>query len=84
MDHFLEQTAQVLAQAVECCREGRGVATATLEQLSSEVDFVAKFLATHDRMERSPRRNHMLELLLGFANLREHLHRKSTVPGAAR
>ena len=75
LDHYLEEAMHHLGQALENCKHGVPVESDELASLIQEADFATTYLSTPQPSEISPRRERMLELVLGVANLHEYLRR---------
>jgi len=76
LDHYLEEAMHHLGQALENCKQGVPVKSEELAHLIQEADFATNYLASpQPGQELSPRRERMLELVLGVANLHEYLRR---------
>ena len=75
LDHYLDEAMHHLGQALENCKQGVPVRSDELASLIQEADFATSYLATPQPTEMSPRRERMLELVLGVANLHEYLRR---------
>lgn len=73
IDHFIEHATKQLLTALEECRAGHRITAATLNLLIQNANLAASFLSTPDQPDCSLRRDRMLELVLGVANLQEHL-----------
>ena len=73
IDHFIEYATRQLLTALDDCRTGHRITQTTLTHLVQSADCAVRFLSTYDRLDCSPRRDRMLELVLGVANLQEHL-----------
>jgi hypothetical protein len=73
IDHFIEYATRQLLTALDQCRAGHRITRTTLTQLVESATCAATFLSKDDRLDCSSRRDQMLELVLGVANLQEHL-----------
>jgi hypothetical protein len=84
VDHFIKLASQQLSQALEDCRSGIRIQWTTFHRLSHQAELAVIFLETHNREDFSPQRNHLLELILGVANLHEYLSLNASLFGATR
>jgi len=75
LDHYLAEAMHHLGQALENCKHGVPVDSDELAHLIQEADFATSYLASPQTGDMNPRRERMLELVLGVANLHEYLRR---------
>ena len=64
-----------LHSALADCRQGGTIERDDLEKLAQEARFAVNHLAASDTQEASANRERMIELVLGVANLNEHLRK---------
>ena len=81
LDHYIEIAFQKLDQASDHSRNGQGVDQNTLEWLVAQVDFIVEILSGETAVSDPERHSKLLELIMGIANLNEHVRRQSVSPG---
>jgi hypothetical protein len=79
LDHYLEEAFHKLAVATEDIQRGENIGSQTLEWLLAQVDFAVDCLSREDSIVDPEQRSKLLELLLGVANLNEHLRHSAVL-----
>jgi hypothetical protein len=77
LDHYLEIAFRRLRDAIERTRMEQEVEGTTLDWLLAQVDFTVQSLAEDDGTQDTNQRTRLLELLLGVANLNEHIRHRA-------
>jgi hypothetical protein len=79
LDHYLEIAFQRLRNVSERVHQEQDTDRGTIDWLLAQVDFAVGSLAEQSEMQDTNQRTRLLELLLGVANLNEHM-RHTAVP----
>lgn len=79
LDHYLAKAFHKLGAAAEDAQRGQVVDSYTMDWLLAQVDFAIDWLAREDTSWDSDRRSRLLELLLGVANLNEHVRHSAVL-----
>ena len=78
-DHYLEVAFQKLVRATHHFRRGKDVDHQTLEWLVAQVDCIVEIVRAETSALNPEKHTKFLELLLGIANLNEHVRRQLIV-----
>jgi len=81
LDHYIEDAFQKLDQASDFSRSGQGVDPNSLKWLLSQVDCIVETLSGEATVSDPEKHLKLLELILGIANLNEHLRHQAILPG---
>jgi len=79
LDHYLEEAFHKLAVATDDIQRGESVEGRAMDWLLAQVDFAVDGLAREDTNWDSNQRSKLLELLLGVANLNEHVRHSAVL-----
>lgn len=77
LDHYLTEATERLSAAIQCFRLGQGFDNEALGWLLTQVDFVVETMDNETVTLGEDQRAKLLELLLGIANLNEHIRQYS-------
>lgn len=77
VEHYLEYANVRLENAAEDFRSGHGVDGDTMDWLLSQVDFVVETIGDDAVNLSEDQRSHLLQLLLGVANLNEYIRHET-------
>jgi len=77
LEHYVGDAMKRLHSALADCRKGGAIERGDLEKLAQEARFAVNHLAGNETQEASANRERMIELVLGVANLNEHMRRSS-------
>jgi hypothetical protein len=81
LDHYIEDAFQKLDQASDCSRGGNAVDQNTLRWLLVQVDFIVETLSGETAASDPEKHSKLLQLILGIANLNEHVRHQAFLPG---
>jgi hypothetical protein len=84
LEHYVADATQKLEAAKESLSNGRGVDGLKLDWLLTQVDFVVEMIGNESLAPTEAQRSKLLELLLGIANLNEHIRRSTAHARQAR
>ena len=77
LNHDLEEAFTRVASALELCHGGQPIDSRTLDWMLRQGDFAVRMLSKEGQGHSSEERARLLELLLGLANVLEHVRRHS-------
>jgi hypothetical protein len=77
LEHYVADATQRLDAAKDSLGSGRGVEDQKLDWLLAQVDFVVELIGDESLAPTEAQRSKLLELLLGIANLNEHIRRST-------
>jgi hypothetical protein len=80
LDHYMEDVFQKLNQASDCSRVGNGVGRNTLRWLLVQADFIVETLSGETAVSDPEKHFKLLQLILGIANLNEHVRHQAFLP----
>jgi len=81
LDHYIEDVFQKLDQASDFSRSGHGVDQNSLKWLLLQVDCIVEILSGEATVPDPEKHLKLLELILGIANLNEHVRHQTILPG---
>jgi hypothetical protein len=81
LDHYIEDAFRKLDQASDFSRSGQGVYQNSLKWLLTQVDSIVEILSGEATVSDPEKHCKLLELILGIANLNEHVRHQTILPG---